>query len=80
MRSEAIRFDARWLELYTPPPQQQQAKYRNVPEYLVFGVPDGYVDAGEDQSAILHEYGHALHDALIIGGWIMQMKKVIQEE
>jgi len=33
--------------------------------YIIFG--DGCVDAAEDQDVILHEYTHALHDALMPG-------------
>ena len=41
------------------------AAYYASPEYIRFG--SGGVDAGEDQTVIIHEYGHALHDALISG-------------
>ncbi|MBU4486611.1 MAG: hypothetical protein KKD38_06745, partial [Candidatus Delongbacteria bacterium] len=35
---------------------------------VVYGVPTTGKDASEDQSVIIHELGHALHDALLIGG------------
>lgn len=57
--SETIAIDARgW--------NGQNARYYSGSEYIVYGVVD--VDAGEDQSVVIHEYGHALHDALIPGG------------
>lgn len=59
--SETIAFDARG----TP---EANAYYDPTYEYLRFGVPSTSFDAGEDQSVILHEYGHALHDAFMIGG------------
>ena len=50
----------------------KNAGYDPYNEYIRFGVPSADVDAGEDQSVIIHEYGHALHDALMPGeliGW-----------
>ena len=41
------------------------SSYTWLGEYILYDVPDDRVDAGEDQSVIIHEYGHALHDALI---------------
>jgi tetratricopeptide (TPR) repeat protein len=63
--SQTIAFDARG---YDPSFGERNAVYYSEEEYMIFGVPASYVDAGEDQSVILHEYGHAFHDALIIGG------------
>ncbi|MDI6767906.1 MAG: M36 family metallopeptidase [Bacteroidota bacterium] len=63
--SSAIAFDARGYDSYLG---ERNAGYYPVSEYMIFGVPASYVDAGEDQSVILHEYGHALHDALIYRG------------
>jgi len=36
-------------------------------QYLIFG--DYGIDAAEDQDAVLHEYTHALHDALMVGAF-----------
>ncbi len=59
--TEDIVFDARGTTA-------RNAYYSSSGEYIRYGVPANYVDAGEDQSVIIHELGHALHDALIIGG------------
>ncbi|VAX18986.1 hypothetical protein MNBD_IGNAVI01-537, partial [hydrothermal vent metagenome] len=58
--SQTIAFDARGRT-------DRNATYERHNQYLKFGVPSDDVDAGEDVSVILHEYGHALHDALIGG-------------
>ncbi len=58
--SEAIAFDARG--------ELDGAFYYPENEYMTFGVPSGSQDAGEEINIIIHEYGHALHDALMIGG------------
>lgn len=58
---QAIAFDARGT-------YDRNAYYSPTLEYIYMGVPTSYVDAGEDQSVILHEYGHAFHDALMYGG------------
>lgn len=46
--------------------------YNTSSKYLIFG--NGCVDDAEDQDVILHEYAHALHDALMVGsitsGWV----------
>jgi len=63
--SQTMAFDARG---YDPWAGERNAVYYPVEEYMIFGVPASYVDAGEDQSVILHEYGHAFHDALMYGG------------
>lgn len=59
--SSAIPFDAN-VGNY------RNAAYNSESEDLWFGKPVGYVDAGEDQSLIIHEYGHAIFDALTPGG------------
>lgn len=59
--SDAIAYDARGET-------GANAHYYPSSEYMTFGVPSAYADAGEDQCLPLHEYGHALHDALINGG------------
>lgn len=58
-----IRFDAHGQNGY------DQSAYMESQDYLTFG--DGGIDDAEDQDVILHEYGHALHDALMVGeiGW-----------
>lgn len=53
-----IRFDAHGT-------LEQNAWYDPTYRYIIFG--DGCIDAAEDHSIILHEYAHALHDALMIG-------------
>ncbi|MCG2761460.1 MAG: hypothetical protein L6407_09650, partial [Candidatus Delongbacteria bacterium] len=54
-----ILFDARGT-------RTRNAAYFCTNDHIRFGVPVDNVDAGEDQSVIVHELGHALHDALII--------------
>jgi hypothetical protein len=46
----------------------RNAYYYPSSEYIIYGVPPTDIDAGEDQSVIIHELGHGLHDALLIGG------------
>lgn len=63
IRSEEIRYDASasvpGSAAYYPLDSQ---------EFILFDKFYGSVDAGEDQSPIIHELGHALHDALINNG------------
>ncbi|MCK4359302.1 MAG: T9SS type A sorting domain-containing protein, partial [Candidatus Cloacimonetes bacterium] len=59
--NEDIVFDARGRT-------DINASYSPSGEYILYGVPANWKDAGEDQSVIIHELGHAFHDALIIGG------------
>lgn len=56
-----IVFDARGT-------LNRNAYYYPSSEYIIYGVPSTDKDAGEDQSVIIHELGHGLHDALLIGG------------
>lgn len=58
-----IVFDARGRT-------DRNASYAPYSDYIRYGVPSTFIDAGEDQSVIIHELGHALHDALLIGGTI----------
>jgi|GEM_PF-6106516 len=58
--SPKIVFDARGTT-------NRNAYYSPTGEFIKYGVPYNYKDAGEDESVIIHELGHALHDALIIG-------------
>ncbi|MBU0560795.1 MAG: PepSY domain-containing protein, partial [Bacteroidetes bacterium] len=53
-----IRFDAHG---YTGDYSWYDPSY----QYVIFG--DGGIDDAEDQDVILHEYTHALHDALMVG-------------
>ncbi len=55
--SQAIAFDA--LAGFAA------AGYYPTYDRIGYGAPATGVDYAEDQSAIIHEYGHALHDALI---------------
>ncbi|MDR3628226.1 MAG: M36 family metallopeptidase, partial [Ignavibacteriaceae bacterium] len=67
---DAIQFDA--TDLYNN--DSCASYYKSTDQTLRFAwcKPDTssgyYPDHGEDQSVIIHEYGHALHDALINGG------------
>ena len=40
---------------------------RYYPSFCRISFKNDYVDDGEDQDCIIHEYGHAIHDALIAG-------------
>ncbi|MCK9243793.1 MAG: T9SS type A sorting domain-containing protein [Candidatus Marinimicrobia bacterium] len=40
---------------------------RYYPTFCRISFKDDYVDDGEDQDVVVHEYGHAIHDALIAG-------------
>jgi len=65
-----IRFDAHGTE-------EDNSWYSLSSQNLTFG--DGGVDDGEDHSAILHEYAHALHDALMIGSSFRFDERTISE-
>lgn len=60
--SEAIAFDVLGSD-------SQFSGYNPDSEYLLYGAPLNDYDVAEDQCGILHEYGHALHDALLYGGF-----------
>jgi len=53
-----IRFDAHGFV-------DDNSWYDPAQQYLIYG--DGGIDDAEDQDVILHEYTHALHDALMAG-------------
>lgn len=54
-----IRFDAHGFN------GADNSHYVSSSQYLAYG--DGGIDDAEDQDVVLHEYGHALHDALMVG-------------
>jgi tetratricopeptide (TPR) repeat protein len=58
---QTIRFDARGSTEYN-------SYYNTSLKLLRYGVFGNHPPAGEDQSTIIHEIGHALHDALLVGG------------
>mgnify|MGYP001302731520 CR=1 FL=1 len=63
--SDAISFDAHYQ--FCPLCNQHNASYDPMIKYMAFG--EECVDAGEDQDVIIHEYGHALHDAMMGNLW-----------
>ncbi len=59
---ETLAFDARGIMI-------QNAFFNCEEKYMAFGVPADNVDLAEDLSIIYHEFGHALHDAMVPGGF-----------
>ncbi|MBK7980254.1 MAG: hypothetical protein IPK06_09730 [Ignavibacteriae bacterium] len=80
---ETLGFSPKWNNLdYLRFDAHANNGYDNinyVPSIPFIAVGDGGIDDGEDQDCILHEYGHALHDALMIGvGYYYDQSKITE--